>query len=149
MLDDNTLPTTITLDPLLRASGSPLPTATNYRAALGSHQYLLLTHPEVSFVVNKLAQFVQTPTDTHRSALKRLFRKQCGLSRSFTGVEFLVDVDATAEFVVTHYSANPVFHSRMKHLALAFHFARERVQDDTLYVQHIFGNDQLVDVLTI
>lgn len=27
----------------------------------------------------------------------------------------------------THLSANPVFHSRMKHLALAYHFIREQV----------------------
>jgi len=25
----------------------------------------------------------------------------------------------------THLSANPVFHSRMKHIALAYHFVRE------------------------
>ena len=48
----------------------------------------------------------------------------------------------------THYSANPVFHSRMKHLALAFHFVREQVQCGALRVTHISGKDQLADALT-
>ncbi|KAL4571122.1 hypothetical protein LXL04_017873 [Taraxacum kok-saghyz] len=48
----------------------------------------------------------------------------------------------------TSYSANPVFHSRMKHLALDFHFVREKVQQGTLRVEHIAGDDQLADALT-
>lgn len=48
----------------------------------------------------------------------------------------------------TSYSANPVFHSRMKHLALDFHFVREKVQHGSLRVQHIAGGDQLADALT-
>lgn len=36
----------------------------------------------------------------------------------------------------------------MKHLALDFHFVREKVQQGTLRVQHIAGDDQLADALT-
>lgn len=36
----------------------------------------------------------------------------------------------------------------MKHLALDFHFVREKVQQGTLRVQHIVGDDQLADALT-
>ena len=48
----------------------------------------------------------------------------------------------------THLSANPVFHSRMKHLALAFHFIREQVQNGCLRVTHVRTGDQLADPLT-
>ncbi|KAJ9555786.1 hypothetical protein OSB04_010400 [Centaurea solstitialis] len=48
----------------------------------------------------------------------------------------------------TSYSENPVFHSRMKHLALDFHFVREKVQQGSLRVQHIAGDDNLADALT-
>ncbi|KAJ9542283.1 hypothetical protein OSB04_028789 [Centaurea solstitialis] len=48
----------------------------------------------------------------------------------------------------TTYSANPIFHSQMKHLALDFHFVREKVQNGSLRVTHISGDDQLADVLT-
>lgn len=48
----------------------------------------------------------------------------------------------------TYVAKNPVFHSRMKHLALDYFFVRERVVDDTLGVQHISSKDQVADFLT-
>lgn len=48
----------------------------------------------------------------------------------------------------TYLSANPVFHSRMKHLALDYHFVREQVQGGVLRVSHICLADQLADALT-
>lgn len=48
----------------------------------------------------------------------------------------------------THLSANPVFHSRVKHIALDYHFVRELVQACILRVLHISLNDQLADALT-
>lgn len=43
---------------------------------------------------------------------------------------------------------NPVFHSRMKHVAIDFHFIRDQVQSGTLRVAHVFSTDQLADILT-
>ncbi|XP_019093329.1 PREDICTED: uncharacterized protein LOC109129522 [Camelina sativa] len=48
----------------------------------------------------------------------------------------------------TYLCANPVFHSKMKHVALDYHFVRENVQSGTLRVAHISGDDQLADALT-
>lgn len=48
----------------------------------------------------------------------------------------------------TYLSANPVFHSRMKHLAIDYHFVRKQVQAKTLRVSHISSTDQLDDALT-
>jgi len=48
----------------------------------------------------------------------------------------------------THLSANPVFHSRMKHIALAYHFVRENVQNGKFRVSFVSTDDQLVDILT-
>lgn len=48
----------------------------------------------------------------------------------------------------TYLSANPVFHSRMKHLALDFHFVRENVRSGALRVTHVSTKDQLADALT-
>lgn len=48
----------------------------------------------------------------------------------------------------TKLSANPVFHSRMKHLGLDYHFIRERVQAGTLCVSNVHNDDQLADALT-
>ena len=48
----------------------------------------------------------------------------------------------------THLCANPVFHSRMKHLAIDYHFIREHVQNGILRVAHVRSEDQLADALT-
>ncbi|KAG7559324.1 hypothetical protein ISN45_Aa05g009200 [Arabidopsis thaliana x Arabidopsis arenosa] len=48
----------------------------------------------------------------------------------------------------TYLSANPVFHSRMKHLALDYHFIRDNVNAGALRVCHISTHDQLADALT-
>ena len=48
----------------------------------------------------------------------------------------------------TYLSANPIFHSRMKHLALDYHFIRANVQSGILRVSHISTKDQLANALT-
>ena len=48
----------------------------------------------------------------------------------------------------TYLSANPVFHSRMKHLAINYHFVRDLVQSFDLRVVHFSTCDQLIDALT-
>ena len=50
--------------------------------------------------------------------------------------------------VATQLSSNPVFHSRMKHVSIDFHFIRERVQSGALRVCHVSSDDQLADALT-
>ena len=41
-----------------------------------------------------------------------------------------------------------MFYSRMKHLALDFHFVRDNVQTGALRVSHVSTKDQLADALT-
>lgn len=59
-------------------SGSPLSSPTEYRALIGSLQYLSLTRPDVAFCVNRLSQYMHRPTDEHYTALKRLLRYLAG-----------------------------------------------------------------------
>lgn len=51
-------------------------------------------------------------------------------------------------FEATCLSHNPMFHSKMKHLALDFHFVRNNVQSGALRVSHVSKKDQLADALT-
>ncbi|KAJ9551582.1 hypothetical protein OSB04_015627 [Centaurea solstitialis] len=224
MHDSKPVSTPLALNPPLSSrTTSPIQNHTDYRAILGSLQYLSFTRPDVAYAVNKLSQYMQCPSNDHWLALKRLLRylngtshygiqlysqspirlhaftdadwardtdnyisttgylvylgrnpiswsskKQRTVARSSTEAEFRAIADTTAEVLwlrylltelgislpqqpaiycdnlgATHYSANPVFHSRMKHLALAFHFVREQVQLGTIRVQHIPGDDQL------
>ena len=48
----------------------------------------------------------------------------------------------------TFLSANPVFHSRMKHFAADYHFVHDLVQSSELPVVHVSVDDQLADALT-
>ncbi|RVW71349.1 Retrovirus-related Pol polyprotein from transposon RE1 [Vitis vinifera] len=48
----------------------------------------------------------------------------------------------------TNLCSNPVFHSKMKHVAIDFHFIREQVQNGTLHVSHVSSDDQLANALT-
>lgn len=218
------------------ASGSPLslhdgasPTdATRYRQAVGSLQYLLVTRPDVAFTVNRLSQFMHSPSELHWSAVKRLLRyingtldyglhlrpcsatslhgftdadwggnpddrcsteayviflgsnpiswssrKQKSIARSSTEAEYRAVASGAAEISwicsllgelgippstapvlysdnigTTCLCANPVFHSRMKHIALDYHFVRELVQANKLRVSHVSSADQLADALT-
>jgi len=51
-----------------------------YRATVGSLQYLSVTRPNLSFVVNKLSQFMHKPTEEHWKLVKRLLRYLSGTS---------------------------------------------------------------------
>jgi hypothetical protein len=48
----------------------------------------------------------------------------------------------------TYLSANPVFHARVKHIEIDFHFVRERVVRKQLQVRFISSKDQLADGFT-
>lgn len=56
------------------ADGLPSVDSIEYRRVVGALQYLSLTRPDISFVVNKLSQFMHCPTQTHWTATKRLLR---------------------------------------------------------------------------
>ncbi|XP_013634771.1 PREDICTED: uncharacterized mitochondrial protein AtMg00810-like [Brassica oleracea var. oleracea] len=214
--------------PITLFSGTPLADPTEYRAVVGSLQYLSLTRPDISFPVNKMSQYMHKPTDEHWNAVKRILRylsgtmtkgimlyanntpslhaftdadwvgnkddytstgayivylglnpiawsskKQSGVSRSSTEAEYRSLASTTAEVCwvtslltelgikspttpviyfdnigETYLAANPVFHSRMKHLALDYHFVKQYIQAGQLRVSHVSTHDQLADVLT-
>ncbi|KAL6311091.1 hypothetical protein AAG906_029056 [Vitis piasezkii] len=47
----------------------------------------------------------------------------------------------------TYLYSNPIFHSRMKHVAIDYHFIRDQVQSGALCVTHVSLADQLVNAL--
>jgi hypothetical protein len=48
--------------------------ATTYHSVVGGLQYLTLTRPDLSFAVNRVCQFLHSPTEGHWSAVKRILR---------------------------------------------------------------------------
>jgi histone deacetylase 1/2 len=48
--------------------------ATLYRSIVGGLQYLTVTRPDLSYVVNRVCQYLHAPRDGHWSAVKRILR---------------------------------------------------------------------------
>ena len=51
-----------------------------YRQVVGALQYVTLSRPEIAFAVNKVCQFMHSPTMNHWSAVKRILRYLWGTS---------------------------------------------------------------------
>lgn len=54
--------------------GTPFNDPTLYRSLVGALQYLIITRPDLSYVVNQASQFLQTPTTSHFRLVKRILR---------------------------------------------------------------------------
>ncbi|KAJ9566804.1 hypothetical protein OSB04_002770 [Centaurea solstitialis] len=225
--------TPLATHPPLTLACTALNDPTEYRALVGSLQYLSFTRPDIAYSVNKLYQYMHRPTTDHWQALKRLLRylrgtlnhglvlyrdspqqlhafsdadlsdadwardtddyisttgyivylgrnpiswsskKQRTCARSSIEAEYRVVATTTAEILwlcnlfmelglssskqpviycdnagTTYVSANPVFHSKMKHLGLDYHFVWENVQTGDLRVAYISNTQQLANILT-
>ena len=100
-------------------------------------------------------------------------KKQRTVARSSTEAEYKAVADATAEFIwiksllqelcislqrspilwcdnvgATYLAANPVFHARMKHIEIDYHFVREQVKMKNLCIGYLATKDQTTDILT-
>lgn len=53
-------------------SGTPMSDPSLYRQIVGSLQYLTLTRPDISFAVNKVCQYMHSPTEEHWQIVKRI-----------------------------------------------------------------------------
>lgn len=60
--------------PLLLKDGSTTIDPTPYRKLVGGRQYLSLTRPDISYTVNRLSQYMHSPSELHWTALKRVLR---------------------------------------------------------------------------
>ena len=73
MLDSKLVSAPFAVDTSLIASdGSVLVNATMYCQVVGGLQNLRITHPDISFVKNKLSRFMHVPSKHHWGAIKRL-----------------------------------------------------------------------------
>uniref|UniRef100_A0ACD6A2E6 Uncharacterized protein n=1 Tax=Avena sativa TaxID=4498 RepID=A0ACD6A2E6_AVESA len=75
LMDERTVETPMELNVKLRPTdGDPLPDPTRYCHLVGSLVYLAIAHPDISYPVHILSQFVSAPTTVHYSHLLRVLR---------------------------------------------------------------------------
>jgi hypothetical protein len=55
--------------------------ATQYRSLVGALQYLTNTRPDLAFAVNKVCQYLHSPTDQHWAAVKMILGYLKGCTR--------------------------------------------------------------------
>ncbi|XP_019178996.1 PREDICTED: uncharacterized protein LOC109174195 [Ipomoea nil] len=74
MTDCKALATPAAVTQSATPSLTPFENPTQYRMIVGALQYLTITRPDLSFSVNRLCQFMHSPTDDHWGLLKRVLR---------------------------------------------------------------------------
>uniref|UniRef100_A0A803Q1K7 Reverse transcriptase Ty1/copia-type domain-containing protein n=1 Tax=Cannabis sativa TaxID=3483 RepID=A0A803Q1K7_CANSA len=60
--------------------GEPHTDVISYRSLIGALQYYTLTRPDISFLVNKLCQFLHVPTSVHYQGAKRVIHYLKGMA---------------------------------------------------------------------
>lgn len=92
----------------------------------------LASSPEYRFVA----------TTTAKLSWVRSLLTELGVSVPHVSVVYCNNVCAT------HLCSNLVFHSRMKHVALDYHFIRDQVQSSAFWIAHVSSEAQLANALT-
>jgi len=68
------------LSKILLTSNTQYSDPTYYRQIVGALQYLTFTRPDICYAVNKVCQFMHSPTDGYWSLVKRIVRYFQGMT---------------------------------------------------------------------
>ncbi|KAG8480506.1 hypothetical protein CXB51_024662 [Gossypium anomalum] len=151
---------------LSKDEGERLSDPTEYRSLAGALQYIVLTWPDFAYAVNRICHLIIRSSD-------RLSLKQQVVSRSTAEAEYQSLAAATSDIAwlvslltelklcsvdpptvwcdnssAVAVAANPVLHSKFKHVELDLFFVREKVASGDLVVGEVPAYDQVADILT-
>ncbi|KAK5841924.1 hypothetical protein PVK06_004250 [Gossypium arboreum] len=122
----STTPTPMVSTPKLVTSDGNPPLADGhlYRGIVGMLQYMCITCPDLSFCVNKLSQYMNSPSDTHWKAVKRVLRYLIGttghglcLSKGQFELVCYSDVDWASSFEDRRFTISYVVFLRLYFIA--------------------------------
>lgn len=74
LLDAKPATTALASNVAFVTSGELFDDPTHYRSLVGALQYLTITRPDISYAVNQVSQFLQTPTRSHFQSVERILR---------------------------------------------------------------------------
>jgi len=93
MKNTSSCPTPMITDKQFTAEGEKLQDPTMFRQAIGALQYLTNTMPDIAFSVNKLNQFMSSPTIDHWQSIKRILRYLQGTIQHCLHIKPSTDLD--------------------------------------------------------
>ncbi|CAN6542824.1 unnamed protein product [Malus baccata var. baccata] len=143
---------------LIKDDGKPYKHSKQYKSIVGVLQYLTFTRPDIAFAFNQCCEFMQQPMECHVVPVKRILRYLNGTIsyginfqperlhlQAYSDAAPMISCDSISAIAL---SSNPVFHSRVKHIEIDYHFVREKVTIGDLNVQHVSSKEQFADILT-
>lgn len=74
LLDAKLVATLLSTSDYFTTTVAPFHDPTMYRSLVGALQYLTITRPDLSYVVNQVSQFLHAPTQDHFQTVKRILR---------------------------------------------------------------------------
>jgi hypothetical protein len=69
-----------------------------FRSVVGALQYVIITRPDISFAVNRVSQYMHSPTVCHRAAVERILRYLKGT------IQHGVQISQSPSFNITAFS---------------------------------------------
>ncbi|RVW16028.1 Retrovirus-related Pol polyprotein from transposon RE1 [Vitis vinifera] len=85
--------------------GTPLEDGTAYRSVVGALQYCTLIRPDISFTMNKVDQFMHSPSDVHWQAVKHILHYLKGTSHYGLSIQATPDYNLTC-FTNVNYASS-------------------------------------------
>ncbi|PNX91753.1 hypothetical protein L195_g047887, partial [Trifolium pratense] len=89
----STCPTPMVTGKQFIAGGEPLKNPSLFRQAIGGLQYLVNTRPDIAYSVNKLSQYMCSPTVHHWQGIKRILRYLQGTKNYCLHIKPSADLD--------------------------------------------------------
>ncbi|XP_073266434.1 uncharacterized protein [Populus alba] len=147
---------------LLLSSDTQYFDPTRYRQIVGALQYLTFTRPNICYAVNKmLIGLVVLMTENPPVATWYILAEHLFLGNGTAEILWIRALLSDLHFSsapttifwcdnlgATYLSVNPIFHARIKHIEVDYHFVRDQVAKKDIEVQFISSKDQLANVLT-
>ncbi|GJT61415.1 retrovirus-related pol polyprotein from transposon TNT 1-94 [Tanacetum coccineum] len=145
-----------------------------YASVVGSVMYVMVcARPDIAHVVGVVSRFMFKSGREHWEAVKWLlrylkgtlkatlcFRRKEVVLEGFFNSDYggCLDSDKKSEYMAIaktgkklsaiHFTKNPVFHGRTKHIKIRYHYIRELVSEGTLYLKKILRTKNPADMLT-
>jgi histone deacetylase 1/2 len=93
MENASSCPTPMVTGRQFTTKGELMSNPTHYRQAIGALQYLTNTRPDIAFAVNKLSQYMSSPTIDHWQGIKRILRYLHGTTNLGLHIKPSTDLD--------------------------------------------------------